>query len=99
VVVVLGATGTNLISIREALETWQPEKVHGAYLLFEEVSRAVGWLMAMTDQQRRDVRGMELGRERTLHIGALILERFLFALKSEGCCVSVRGWRHALLES
>jgi exopolyphosphatase / guanosine-5'-triphosphate,3'-diphosphate pyrophosphatase len=98
VVVVLGATGTNLISIREGLEKWQPENVHGAYLLFEEISRAVGWLMPMTDEQRRAIKGMEPGREKTLHGGALILERFLHALKAEGCYVSVRGWRHAMLD-
>ncbi|HSI72972.1 MAG TPA: hypothetical protein VK934_07325 [Fimbriimonas sp.] len=99
VVVVLGATGTNLISIREGLETWQPEKVHGAYLLFEEISRAVGWLMPLSEEQRRAIQGMERGREKTLPAGALILERFLHALRSEGCYVSVRGWRHAMLES
>ena len=99
VAVVLGATGTNLISIRERLLTWQPEKVHGAYLLFEEISRAAGWMMALTDRERAEIPGMERGRERTLHIGALILERFLQALKSEGCYVSVRGWRYAMLEA
>jgi exopolyphosphatase / guanosine-5'-triphosphate,3'-diphosphate pyrophosphatase len=33
-----------------------------------------------------------------LHAGALILERFLQALHVLGCRVTVRGWRHALLE-
>jgi exopolyphosphatase/guanosine-5'-triphosphate,3'-diphosphate pyrophosphatase len=99
VVVVLGATGTNLISIREGLETWQPEKVHGAYLMFEEISRSVGWLMQLTDAERREIKGMEKGREKTLHIGALILERFLHVVKAEGCYVSAKGWRHAMLES
>jgi len=42
--------------------------------------------------------GLESGRERTIHIGALILERFLQSLHVEGCTVSTRGWRHALLE-
>jgi exopolyphosphatase/guanosine-5'-triphosphate,3'-diphosphate pyrophosphatase len=97
--VVLGATGTNLVSIREKLASWQPEKVHGSYLLFEEISRAVGWMMPMTDTDRRAIVGMEPGREKTIHIGALILERFLHALCEEGCFVSVRGWRYALLES
>lgn len=98
VAAVLGATGTNLVSIRDRLATWQPERVHGATLDFEEISRAVGWLFGMTDEQRRDLVGMEPGRERTLHIGCLILERCLFAIGSESCRVSVRGWRHALLE-
>ncbi len=97
--VVLGATGTNLVSVREKLLTWQPEKVHGAYLDFEEISKAVGWMMPMTDVERAAIPGMEKGREKTIHIGALILERFLHAIKVLGCSVSVRGWRHALLEN
>jgi exopolyphosphatase/guanosine-5'-triphosphate,3'-diphosphate pyrophosphatase len=97
-VVVLGATGTNLASIGLRLEGWQPERVHGHHLTFELVSRAVGWMMPMTNMERAGIVGMEPGRERTLHIGALILERFLHALRVEGCTVSVRGWRHALLE-
>lgn len=96
--VVLGATGTNLVSIREKLTTWQPERVHGAYLDYEEVGKAVGWMMPMTDAQRAAIPGMERGREKTIHVGALILERFLNSLGSPGCSVSVRGWRHALLE-
>ncbi len=96
--VVLGATGTNLVSIREKLLTWQPEKIHGAWLDYEEISKAVGWLFELTDSERAAVPGMEPGRERTIHIGALILERFLQCIHVLGCSVSVRGWRHALLE-
>ncbi len=96
-VVALGATGTNLITIREQMTTWQPDRVHGAVLEYEEISRAANWLMDMTDEERAAVPGMERGRERTIHIGALILERFLFALRAEKCVVSTRGWRHALL--
>ena len=96
-VVVLGATGTNLISIREKLTSWQPELVHGQTLDFEEISRAVGWMCDMTEAQRRAIPGLEKGRERTIHIGALILERFLQATHALECKVSVRGWRHALL--
>lgn len=97
-VVVLGAAGTNLVSIRERLTEWDPAKVHGAVLDYEEIGRAVGWLMPMTDAERRAVPGMEPGREKTIHIGALILERFLNAVGAPACSVSVRGWRYALLE-
>lgn len=96
--IALGATGTNLVTIRGKITEWDPKLVHGAWLDFEEVSKAAGWLSSMTDAQRRDVVGMEPGRERTLHIGALILERFLHAIRAPGCSVSVRGWRYALLE-
>lgn len=98
-VVTLGATGTNLITIREGITVWDPDRVHGARLDYEEVGRAVGWLFDMTDAERAAVRGMEPGRASTIHIGTLVLERFLHAVHSDSCIVSVRGWRHALLES
>jgi exopolyphosphatase/guanosine-5'-triphosphate,3'-diphosphate pyrophosphatase len=97
-VVALGATGTNLIAIRERLPKWDPQRVHGAYLDFEEVSRFVGSACRLTDEERGALPGIEPGRERTIHIGALILERCLQAVHALGCCVSVRGWRHAMLE-
>lgn len=98
-VVALGAAGTNLVSIRDQMTTWQPDRVHGAYLDYEEISKAAGWLGAMTDAERAAVVGLEPGRERTVHLGALILERFLYAVHGLGVRVSVRGWRHALLTS
>ncbi len=98
IVVVLGAAGTNLVSIKEKLSTWQPERVHGTCLDFEFISNAVGDLMPQSDEKRSGIVGMERGREKTIHVGALLLERFLFALRAEECLVSVRGWRHALLE-
>jgi len=98
VVVVLGATGTNLVSIRERLERWDPAMVHGATLEYEEISKAASWLASLSVADRASLPGIEPGRERTLPIGALILERCLFALGAESCRVSTRGWRHALLE-
>ena len=96
--VVLGATGTNLVTIREGMTEWDPVRVHGAWLDFEEVSKAVGWTMRMTDAERAQIVGIEPGRERTIHLGSLILERFLWALHVLGVTVSVRGWRHAMLQ-
>jgi exopolyphosphatase/guanosine-5'-triphosphate,3'-diphosphate pyrophosphatase len=96
--VVLGATGTNLVTIRERMVQWDPVRVHGARLEYEEASKAVGWLGPLSDAERADTVGLEPGRETTIHYGALILERFLFALRANECRVSVRGWRHALLE-
>lgn len=98
VAVALGATGTNLITIREKMLTWDSTKVHKQWLDFEEVSRAAGWLCSLTDEQRAEIPGLEKGRERSIHLGALILERALYALRVEGTFVSVRGWRHAWLE-
>jgi exopolyphosphatase/guanosine-5'-triphosphate,3'-diphosphate pyrophosphatase len=96
-VVGLGASVTNLVSIREALTEWTPDRVHGAHLAYEEISRFVGRSMRMTDSERGAMTGIEQGRERTIHIGALIVERALLSLAAEAIYVSVRGWRHAIL--
>ncbi len=96
--IVLGATGTNLISIRERMVRWEPGRVNGATLTYEEISKESERLFSMTFAQRSQIVGIEKGRANTLPIGALILERYLFALREEKCAVSVRGWRHALLE-
>jgi exopolyphosphatase/guanosine-5'-triphosphate,3'-diphosphate pyrophosphatase len=96
-VIALGAAGTNLLSIRDAILEWDADRVHGQTLTYEEISKSVGWLMPLTDVARAAIPGLEKGREKTIHHGALILERCLFALRAEYCRLSVRGWRHALL--
>jgi exopolyphosphatase/guanosine-5'-triphosphate,3'-diphosphate pyrophosphatase len=96
-IVTLGATGTNLVTIRDKATLWRPDRVHGSVLGFEEVSKAVSWMCGMDDAGRAAIVGIEPGREHTLHAGALILERCLQALGGPGCTVSVRGWRHAVL--
>jgi exopolyphosphatase/guanosine-5'-triphosphate,3'-diphosphate pyrophosphatase len=97
--VVLGASGTNLVSLKLRMEQWDAEVVHGQALSFEEVSRAAGWLSALGDAGRASLVGIEPGRERTIHIGALILERFLAAIHADEAIVSVRGWRHEALRA
>lgn len=98
-VVTLGATGTNLVSVKARMAEWDPERVHGSWLGYEEVSRSVDELCGLDDAGRASLVGIEKGREHTLHAGALILERALFATGAEGCYVSVNGWRTALLRS
>lgn len=96
-VVALGAPGTDLVAMRLGITDWQPDRIHGAWIDYEEVGRAVGRLMRMTDASRAAVPGVEPARGGTIHVGCLILERVLNALAAPGCFVSVRGWRHAWL--
>lgn len=96
--VTVGATGTNLVTLRERMATWDASAVNGARLGYEEISMALHRLFELSAADRSGLVGIQKGREKTLPIGALILERFLYALRSEDCLVSVRGWRYALLE-
>lgn len=96
-VVAVGASATNLITIRDQVMNWDPDKVHAKKISYEEISKMAGWMSKMNDNQRAELQGLEKGRERTIHLGALLLERALFAVGAEYCYVSVRGWRHAII--
>lgn len=96
-VAVLGASGTNLVTVKLKMPEWDAERVHGHVLDFEEVSRAFGWLSSFTEKARSEIVGLEPGREGTIHLGALILERFMHAMHTADVIVSTRGWRHSLL--
>lgn len=95
--VALGASATNLVTVRDSIVPWDASRVHLADLSFEEVSRFAGGLSRLGDAGRQALVGIEPGRETTLHIGALLLERLLYALRVERCTVSTKGWRHAML--
>lgn len=97
-VVAVGASATNLVTLSRQLKQWLPELVHGAALSYEEISGFVAHLAPMTDDQRAALVGLEKGREFTIHLGALLLERCLHAFRAESLRVSVRGWRHAIIE-
>jgi len=96
--VCLGAPATDLVCIRNRWTTWDAAKVHGETLDYEEVGKAVGWLMRMSDAEREQVPGVQAGRGSTSHLAALILERFMNALAAPECRVSTRGWRWGLLD-
>jgi exopolyphosphatase/guanosine-5'-triphosphate,3'-diphosphate pyrophosphatase len=98
-VVALGASAINLVTIRDGIDPWDPVIVHGRYLDFEETSKLAASLSRLTETERARLPGIEPGREGTVHIGALILERSLQAVRALGCRVSVRGWRHAMLDA
>lgn len=96
--VAVGASATNLVTMMHKVEKWNPARVHGATLSYEQVSYFVSRLAPMTDDERAAIVGLEKGREFTIHLGALMLERCMHAFHAESLHVSVRGWRHAILE-
>lgn len=96
-VVALGATATNLITLRDRITKWDPGEVHGKILTYEELSVLTHRLLPLTDAERASLPGLESGREHTIHLGALILLHVLRVLSVNACTVSTHGWRHALL--
>lgn len=98
-VVAIGGTGVNLAVLALGLTAFDPAKVHGVWFGDETPAALLERLLRLRDAERRALSGIEPDRAPLLHIGALILERALFALRREAVQISTRGLRYGLLWS
>lgn len=98
-VVAIGGTGVNLAILARELPAFDPTQVHATWLTDETLGALLYRLLRLSDAERRALPGVEPDRAPLLHIGALILERALFALRREAVQVSIRGIRYGALWS
>ena len=96
-VVSIGGTGVNLATLALGLTAFDPAQVHGVWFGDETPAALLERLLRLSDAERRALPGVEPERAPTLHVGALILERALFALRREEVQVSTRGLRYGVL--
>jgi exopolyphosphatase/guanosine-5'-triphosphate,3'-diphosphate pyrophosphatase len=71
--IAVAGTATSLASIAQALEPYDPEKVHGYVLSARERDEIRGRLAAMTLEERRAVTGLDPARAPTIVAGVIIL--------------------------
>lgn len=98
-VVSIGGTGVNLAMLALGLNQFDPNRVHGVWLDYETLAALLERLLRLSDAERRALAGIEPDRAPLLHIGALILERAMFALRRETVQISARGLRYGILWS
>jgi exopolyphosphatase/guanosine-5'-triphosphate,3'-diphosphate pyrophosphatase len=96
-VVSIGGTGVNLAMLALGLTAFDPAQVHGVWFSDETPAALLERLLRLSDAERRALPGIEPNRAPTLHVGALILERALFALRREEVQISTRGLRYGIL--
>jgi exopolyphosphatase/guanosine-5'-triphosphate,3'-diphosphate pyrophosphatase len=96
-VVSIGGTGVNLAMLALGLTAFDPAQVHGVWFSDETPAALLERLLRLSDAERRALPGIEPDRAPTLHVGALILERALFALRREEVQISTRGLRYGIL--
>ena len=81
----------------QGMAVYEPLRIHNHVLSVDTVRRIAGELVPRTHAQRRELTGLEPGREDLILAGTLILlesmERFGFA----GCLVSDYGLREGVL--
>lgn len=90
-VVGIGGAFVSLLSIRFGLPRFDRTALHGASLVYEEVSRLVEFLCSMPETERRGVIGLESERARIAPAGAILVERIMHQLRVETVTVSTRG--------
>ncbi len=96
-VVSIGGTGVNLATLALGLTAFDPAPVHGVWFGDETPAALLERLLRLSDAERRALPGIEPDRAPLLHVGALILERALFALRREEVQISTRGLRYGIL--
>jgi len=90
-------TITTLAAMDQQLEAYVPKRIQNYRLSWDAVRRILGDLTSRTNAQRRELKGLEPGREDLMVAGTLILlecmERFGFV----ECLVSDYGLREGIL--
>jgi exopolyphosphatase/guanosine-5'-triphosphate,3'-diphosphate pyrophosphatase len=96
---VIGTAGTitNLASIILGLKGFDKEAVHGLKIPVEQIDGLIRRLKEMTLSQKREVVGMEKGREDVFLQGIILLREIMSYFSSHNLIVSANGVRYGVI--
>ena len=86
--IAVAGTPTSLAAIDQKLEPYDAGKVHGYLLSLERAQEALQELAAMTDEERRNVPGLDPARAPAIVAGAMLLVEALQAFRLDSTEVS-----------
>lgn len=86
--ITLAGTGTTLSAVKQGLEVYSPQLVHGSHLSGADVADLLERLAAMDVESRRAVIGMDPARADVIVAGALILSSIIALAGTAGTTVS-----------
>lgn len=95
--VAAAGTPTTLAAVRDAIDPYDPARVHGTTLTAGDIDDLTARLAAMTIDERRSTPGLQKGREDVILAGALLLRESMSLLGYEEVTVSDRGVRWGML--
>ncbi len=73
----IGGTATTLSAIKLGLESYDPDKIGGSRLSYNEIEKIYRRLSQMTLKERLDVKGLEPKRADIILTGTAIIKRFM----------------------
>ena len=86
--IAVAGTPTSLAAIDQKLDPYDPARVHGYVLTLERAQEALDALAAMTDEERRQVPGLDPARAPAIVAGAIVLVEALRAFGLDSTEVS-----------
>jgi exopolyphosphatase/guanosine-5'-triphosphate,3'-diphosphate pyrophosphatase len=86
--IAVAGTPTSLAAIDQKLDRYDPARVHGYLLTLERAQEALEALAAMTDEERRNVPGLDPARAPAIVAGAVLLVEGLRAFGLDSTEVS-----------
>lgn len=84
----IGGTITTISSVKNQLVKYEREKVHGSVIGKEDIDEIFNGLVNMTNDERKNVIGLDMLRADIINAGILILQRILIMIESEFVIVS-----------
>ena len=96
---IIGTAGTvtNVAAIALGLEKYEKAGIHGASIGDREIGEVIGKLKGLTVAERRNVKGMEQGREDILLQGVILIKEIMAYFGARDLLVSANGVRYGLL--
>ena len=88
---------TNMMAVRLALATYDPDLVQGAVLDRAEIDRQIELYRTRDAEHRRQIVGLQPKRAEVILAGACIVRTVMDKLGQQTLTVSDRGLRHGLL--
>ncbi len=92
-----GGTVTNIAALILGLKQYDKSIIHGYTIRFEDLKDLIASLSPLTSARRKDMPGMEAGREDIIVEGSMILDEVMMHGGFDACVVSAAGVRYGLL--
>ncbi|MEN6616262.1 MAG: Ppx/GppA phosphatase family protein [Syntrophorhabdus sp.] len=92
-----GGTVTNIASLILRMPRYDKTMIHGFSIQLTDLQKLIGDMSSMPCKVRKDMIGMEAGREDIIIQGARILEEIMVRGPFPSCTVSAAGLRYGLI--
>ena len=96
-VIGVGGGAVAMASVKNACESFTPQKLHGSILTVKDIVRQIRLYASLTLKEREEVIGLPASRADVILGSACIVLTALRMLGASSCVISINGLRHGLL--